>query len=235
MWQIHSMNMRLKERLIILQSWWVASELVRRNPGLGIIESHPAGGLYDCLSIGHWDSAMKTVIDLNREGSLHVHPHHLSVMTWEGEAEAVDRREVVRRLEGLAGLHPSGATPRTTRKVLAYRIAYQMLLVGLNDKDCWDVRNARIDTSGFSGSTGDLEGFETAKVAATDRRPDDPLGDPLYRFWKVHHGSLEVSVVDIDAMAHLPRGASLDLYEKFIDCGRSVETVAAWLRSQVNK
>lgn len=36
--------MDLEHRLIGVQSWWLASELLRRTPGLGIIETHPGGG-----------------------------------------------------------------------------------------------------------------------------------------------------------------------------------------------
>ncbi|WP_454116041.1 TY-Chap2 family putative peptide chaperone [Microbacterium aurum] len=37
-------------RFVIAQSWWIASELVRRHPDLVIHESHPGGGMYDCLT-----------------------------------------------------------------------------------------------------------------------------------------------------------------------------------------
>lgn len=38
-------------RFRIAQSWWIASELARRNPHLFIHEWHPGAGGYDCLGL----------------------------------------------------------------------------------------------------------------------------------------------------------------------------------------
>ncbi|MGD4206363.1 hypothetical protein QT666_22610, partial [Xanthomonas citri pv. citri] len=38
-------------RFAIAQSWWLASELVRRHPELMIYEMHPGGGQYDVLCV----------------------------------------------------------------------------------------------------------------------------------------------------------------------------------------
>lgn len=226
--------MRLDQRLVVLQSWWVASELARRHPSLGIIETHPGGGTYDCLSIMHWQSLPSSLVDLNREGSLHVHPDHIGALSWEEELQAEDRRSTVRHLEELAGLNPPSRTPSTTPRSLTFRVAYQLLLLGLNDRNAWDVRNARIDTSGYSDSRGDVDGFPTAQRAARDQRADDPYGDPLYRFWKVSHDGRTVMVLDIDGSAHFRSGHPADLQDHFCKANRSVEAVATWLRAQIS-
>ncbi|MBE8146482.1 hypothetical protein IOD13_09295 [Brevibacterium casei] len=50
--------MNVDDRLIYLQSWWVASEFLRRHPEFDLFETHPGGGQYDCLTIlgpaGDW-------------------------------------------------------------------------------------------------------------------------------------------------------------------------------------
>lgn len=41
----------LGHRLVGAQSWFVASELLRRHPSMTLIETHPGGGQNDCLSV----------------------------------------------------------------------------------------------------------------------------------------------------------------------------------------
>ncbi|HEY3545171.1 MAG TPA: hypothetical protein VGK17_03665 [Propionicimonas sp.] len=40
---------QIAPRARIAQSWWIASELVRRNRALFVYGYHPGGGTYDCL------------------------------------------------------------------------------------------------------------------------------------------------------------------------------------------
>lgn len=57
--------MNLEWRMINVQSWWVASKLVRRHPQLGLIETHPGDGMYDCLSVVRWGHHAPNFIDLD--------------------------------------------------------------------------------------------------------------------------------------------------------------------------
>ena len=55
---------------IEIASWSLASELVRRAPSrLRLIETHPGGGIYNCLTLL---DGSRPVSDLNRTGNLHV-------------------------------------------------------------------------------------------------------------------------------------------------------------------
>lgn len=225
-------RMSLEPRLIHLQSWWVASELTRRQPDLGLIETHPGGGTYDCLSIIRWCPQPDPFIDLNRNGSLHVHPDHIGALTWTEESQAEDRRFAVRRLEELAELPAPAKTPRTTPQTLTHRLVYQLLLLGLNDRRPWHIRNARVDSSAEFSGTGALTGFRSAERSC-ESRFDDPLRDPLYRFWKISVGSEVVVVLDIDGQAHFSNGTSQDLYATFNEEDRSIEAVAVGLRRHI--
>lgn len=62
-------NRQLRESL----SWRLVTELWRRFPDrFLLIETHPCSGMYDCLTL--WSqNANKGVLDVNREGSVHVH------------------------------------------------------------------------------------------------------------------------------------------------------------------
>ena len=59
------------QRFVIAQSWWIASELVRRHPQLVVHEMHPGGGQYDVLAVfaPPHDKA-RTIVMLNRAGTV---------------------------------------------------------------------------------------------------------------------------------------------------------------------
>lgn len=119
--------MNLQQRMINLQSWWVASELIRRHPQLELIETHPGGGQYDCLSVLSADGAHKLHIDLNRRGRMHIHSGTPTwfdsarwdiryPVEWSTELNQEDRRRIPRFLEDATGLLPPAQTPVTTPK-----------------------------------------------------------------------------------------------------------------------
>lgn len=65
--------MNLRERMINLQSWWIASEFLRRHPEFNLFETHPGQGQYDCLTILSLQRMDHRHIDLNRVGRMHIH------------------------------------------------------------------------------------------------------------------------------------------------------------------
>lgn len=135
-------------RFVIAQSWWIASELVRRHPKLGLAETHPGGGMYDCLSLFATDGKhRRTLIDLNRVGRLHVHVNpDFEPLTWKEVHEATDPHEPVRRIEAGTGLKRPSPTPPTSPAALSYRVIARVLASMVNEKDTWDVRSEQLDT-----------------------------------------------------------------------------------------
>lgn len=227
--------MNLEWRMINVQSWWLASELVRRHPQLGLIETHPGGGMYDCLTIVKWGHDAPSFIDLNRQGRVHVHPDHLGIFTWQDDRAQDDRHWGVKEVERFAQLKPPSKTPSTNKVSMTLRVLYNILLLTLNARPTWDVRNARIDTAGLSFSTGNVDGFRTAQIGAQQCRPDDPYGDPLYRFWRIQRDAESLAVLDIDGMLHRPDADATDLMPLFEAEGRSPARVAAKLVSEFGK
>lgn len=60
----------MNDQLVEIASWRLISELFRRYPGkFNLIETHPGGGMYDCLTLFH---KHRQVADFNRVGSFHV-------------------------------------------------------------------------------------------------------------------------------------------------------------------
>jgi hypothetical protein len=138
-------------RFVIAQSWWIASELVRRHPQLRLIETHPGGGQYDCLSLladenGQW----RQLVHLNRNGSIHASDAGISC-SWLDAFTAPGGHDIVRRLEEQTGIGKPASTPPTGPHVLTYRIIARVLTALVDDRRSWDARNGQIDSSGYGG------------------------------------------------------------------------------------
>lgn len=221
----------LNERLVFLQSWWLTSELIRRHPHLSLIETHPAGGTYDCLTVidqrvppaESWPDG-EVLVYLNRVGTIRVRDHY-GFMTFETERAFGDRHGALKRIEEAAGLAAPHPTPASTPFSLALRVIYRFLALNLNEKEQWDVRNLRIDDAGWwpgmPTSLTDLSKFPSALEALRIERRDDLLGDRRYHFWvligALPGGQVEPqAVLDTDGYVHLPNGRAnlVDVYEK---------------------
>jgi hypothetical protein len=91
-------------QMIEAASWRLTAEIVRRYPRrFAVIETHPGGGQYDCISLIDQDEASSLRgIDLNRVGSVWVHKRDGSDWAWRGswlEMVAVeDARPLLDRL-----------------------------------------------------------------------------------------------------------------------------------------
>jgi hypothetical protein len=195
-------------RFVLAQSWWIASEIVRRDPKLLIIETHPGNGMYDCLSlIRRTDTETPTLIDLNREGRVHVHAAEtFEPITWAGAFAARGGHDIVHALEKAAGLTPAAKAPPTGPRVLTYRLIARILASLVDDRHQWDARNGQLDSSGMDATNDhrpELLRFPSVVEALCDKRPDDLFGRPAYRFWTLLRDADPVAVLDTDGRLHL--------------------------------
>jgi hypothetical protein len=216
-------------RFVIAQSWWIASELVRRHPELRLIETHPGGGLYDCLTIVGPGSDPETLIDLNREGRIHVHARAgFEPIDWEEVLRSANAHDVVRRLEAGAGFEAPTNTPASTPAVLGYRVISRVLSSLVNDKRQWDARNGQFDfADGVFEPNPHLQQFPTVREAASDRRADDIHGQPHYRFWVISADAELLAVVDSDGGLHLRDRPPVRLPRLYRESGRSLTALIA--------
>jgi hypothetical protein len=217
----------LAQRFVIAQSWWVASELIRRHPELHLIETHPGGGQYDCLSLltGPGDNPT-TLIGLNRHGRMHVlQASGFEPIGWETLLRERDPHASIKRLETAAGLsHPSPAPP-SSPAALTFRVIARVLASLVDVKQPWDARNEQLDSSGGDGGPrGYLQDFPRAAELAQVRRPDDVCQTPGYRFWALLQAEHPVAILDTDGHVHL-RGEQHDLPDLYVRSGRSLSTI----------
>src|SRR5690606_9769030 len=112
--------------------WWLASELVRRHPELNVVETYPLDGFYDCVSVGGKSGDRDILIEMNREGSIHVHPAHTGFMTVEQVISHDAPLWAVRSLEEAAGL-AQGASAVSGSRIITHRLIARVLTLVVND------------------------------------------------------------------------------------------------------
>ncbi|GAA1276086.1 hypothetical protein GCM10009609_43850 [Pseudonocardia aurantiaca] len=216
-------------RFVIAQSWWIASEIVRRHPELRLIETHPGGGLYDCLTIVGPGPHPASLIQLNRQGRIHVSARaEFEPIEWQEVLRSADAHDVVRRLEAGAGFRSPTTTPASTPAVLGYRVISRVLSSLVNDKRQWDARNGQLDSAdGAFEPNPQLQQFPTVREAASQRRADDILGQPHYRFWVLSGDAEPLAVVDSDGGLHLRDRPHVRLPRLYRESGRSLTALIA--------
>lgn len=186
---------------MIAQSWWIGSELARRN-NLELYEMHPGGGMYDNLALVRRTShgSFEALVSLNRHGSISG-PEGRRPTSWSEVFAAQDPHAVVHQIEASAGLGPS-SRPSTTRRALAYRVIAHVLGSVVDDRHRWDARMGFLDTSNEDGCAPlpALERQFPGAVRHAERLPRSmPFGEPWRHLWILLRDSAPVAVISDDA------------------------------------
>lgn len=207
------MNRQLTE----VASWRIVSELLRRFPGkFQVIETHPGGGMYDCLSIF---SNARHVADFNRAGSFHVFDSSsgqspLDIWHLLAEEDIKDVLDLVcRSLE----LKAPAKLPPSTPAVIVYRFIAAFLGHSVFGKDEWECRNGYFDSSGMTECSinSAFELFPEAKDRARVSLPSDLLQIPAYRFWFIKKNGNPVICLETTGLAWNTKGQTFNLNELY--------------------
>jgi hypothetical protein len=191
-------------------AWWIAAEMIRRHPDeVRVIETHPGGGQYDCLSLYRRDADDDLVAHMNLVG----HITHESWFGNHGETDsgvddprfnwlevlaAEDRRSyVIEALEGVCGFTTPNKTPPTARKSIGPRLIARFASAAAFTTRTWHIRNAFHDSSGMW--SGVNEWARDIRGPRFNSLESDLLGEPHYRYWFVlNHKHEAAAVVDVD-------------------------------------
>jgi hypothetical protein len=160
-------------------TWAVLNELVSRYKQTSmVIETHPGGGQYDCVSLH--DSADEVVLHMNRAGRVHINSDGELVPiegVWElcrrvGPAEAADR------IAGCLHVQTRRIAVETPWNQFASTVR-EHLDAGHNVH--W--LNGMLDSSGNEGGVREHL-YEAAGIRVPVAAPDRPwLDHPAYRDW----------------------------------------------------
>lgn len=176
-------------------AWWIGAELVRRHPEeLRIIETHPGGGQYDCVSVYRvaGDAAEpEVVVHMNVDAGA-----HLTHQSWFSEEDAErfnwlevlltqDRRNyVVAQLEQAEGLTSPKRTPTTTSASIGPLVISAFLQRSLLGPARWRADNGVADSSSYGAAVRDalFEKMPDSRLWASSA-PAAGFGMAEYRFW----------------------------------------------------
>ncbi len=205
-----SEGIRMNAQLIEVASWRIISELHRRYPGKFVmVETHPGGGQYDCLSLFH---DKRHVADFNRVGSFHDFNGQPSLDIWrllaEEEPQAV-LDQICRRLE----LPIPVKLPPSTQDVLTYRFIAAFLSHSVFGREKWECRNGYYDSTGMGecGVSHLFNQFPEAKERLRVSVPNDLLEIPAYRFWFVIRDYKPLICLETTGTVWNDKGQSFDL------------------------
>lgn len=170
-------------------SWRLITEVVRLYPNrFAIIETHPGGGLYDCLSLC---SGNQHIAALNRIGSFTVFQPIKQLGQVKRVEQACERAlregygKILSEMFRALGLAEKVKHPPSTDAVLIYRCILQALTAALAGKHPWRCLNGNEDTSGYGGGTRVhlFEAFTQTQERLRICTKSDILNLPAYRFW----------------------------------------------------
>lgn len=177
--------------MVLATAWWICAELVRRHPErLRVIETHPGGGQYDCVSIFDISSPDgRLIAHLNLTG--HLTPESWFRLntrrpSWKAIATSPNRRKrVIEALERSEGLEAPVSTPSATPSSLAIRaIAAFLERCTLATRPRWEMANGYYDSS--LGCQEREDCFSALPLVAAHRAANHEsfmLGIPEYRYW----------------------------------------------------
>jgi hypothetical protein len=179
---------------------------MRQHPKeLRLVETHPGGGIYDCLSLYDRGDHQRAAIHLNRAGSATVFGSFdnrgtINEMTddwrsiWPETVAIGDLRRVVSELTMMSGLASVDKLPPSTNETLVFRVMAAILSATGLASTRWECRMGYADTSGIGGGPRSdmFEPFATLSEASERHEKGDFLDEPCYRFWFILRADVPV-------------------------------------------
>lgn len=229
-------------------AWQVAAELTRRHPGnLRVVETHPGGGQYDCVTLlarveGNGDVELqggwRRMLDLNKATP----NDHLTHASWSGDERFnwVDvllcsdlRTQIIEPLERTEGLRSPASTPSTVASTVGVRLLAAFASRVAFTRKPWVLLNGYLDSDGGSEVREDL--FAALPTIGEHRRvrhDDDLLGIPEYRYWFVVEGQAHdsgtphLAVDTCQGVGYTPAG-TVDLLDRYRTLGGRIDGLAS--------
>lgn len=139
-------------------SWRIVTELWRRFPEqFVLLETHPADGQYDCLTLYERGNDSGARLELNRNGSLHIHQDfsgRIAPSCWEdwlSRMITAPPERFLDELTGSLGLQIPKKLPISSASTITYRFIGEFLTHSIGRREFWECRNGVLDSSGWGG------------------------------------------------------------------------------------
>jgi hypothetical protein len=149
----------MTSNLIEAMSWRFVTEFIRRFPSkFTLIQSHPGGGQYDCLSVMTAERNSRRVLDVNRVGGLHVfvdmrsgNQQDESWPDWLDYMCKGSAKLLLDEVTQAVGLPIPPKNPPSTPEIITYRFVSDFLTHSIGTIHNWRCINGFLDTSGYGG------------------------------------------------------------------------------------
>lgn len=207
----------MNDQLIEIASWRVICELHRRYPDkFKVIETHPGGGQYDCLSL--YDKNGLNIAHFNRNGRMTVfkrfdgreNPRPFDI--WSATCHENKQKETLDKVSDMIGLTVPAKLPASTATTLVYRLIAEFLTHSVFGKYCWECRNGYEDTSGYGGGVRTyFEQFPDAQKRLKTVLESDIFNEPAYRFWFLCRAGRPLFCLETTGQVWNTKGKSFDL------------------------
>ncbi len=211
----------MQQQLIEIASWRIISELQNLYPDrFFVIETHPGGGLYDCLSI-HESATEECVAHLNRAGSfMTTNGRHLGKV-WKDMMNSSDPAPIVEAMRVRMGWRRIHDTPPPTPFSVIYDFIATFLMHATFGACRWECRNGFHDTTGYgSGVRSDFLHFPEVQHRLLKQGDHGMNGQPAYGYWFVRRNGDPRMCIDQDGTVWI-RGtdASTRVWDMYQDRG----------------
>lgn len=167
------------DRFVDAQLWWIASELCRRHPTLGLVETvfDDIGSVVEAVGLV---DGREVRVGFSRVAGVAVKGGDLHVGVAQLLAEA-DAHAVLRRIEEAHGMGKPGPTPATTGVTIGYRAIAWILNAMVNSRHSWTVRGERrtdpqvLHDLAWMGGAGDWRTMAELKANWQEAEDDGAL------------------------------------------------------------
>jgi len=218
----------LTPALTELASWTLATEVMRRAPKLlRIIETHPGGGQYDCLSmvriVPHLHlCAFNRLGSFTAFGAFDSNPfgtdRWTQINVWERIARGESTRNVLDDICALLHLLVPSPLPAATPASLTYRVITAMLRIKTFSPVRWCCLNGVLDSSGVGGCEirrGLFARFPAVKAPSNSERSEDPVLSRATDFWFLCCGDEPVICLETSGRAYSTKGLIIELQPEY--------------------
>jgi hypothetical protein len=215
----------LPPSLIELASWTLATEVMRRAPNLlRIIETHPGGGQYDCLSIVRTDTG-DHLCAFNRLGSFtafkqfdSAHDCWTQVNVWDRIARGESTQSILDEICTILCLPVHSPLPAATPVSLTYRVITAVLRTKTFSPARWNCLNGFLDSSGFEGCEIRRDLFSPFPTVPVPLSPENSGNSALPRgsdFWFLCCKDEPIICLETTGRAYSTKGVTIELQPEY--------------------
>ena len=212
--------MAVSRQLEEVLSWRLITEIWRRFPNrYCLIESHPSGGQYNCLSLIRLEGSPISEIDVNRGGGSVQVLLDEARQAWPNWPEHMlnSPRQFVDSIVNAKELITPSPLPKSTATTISLRFICEFLTHTVGRLESWECRNGFFDTSAGGGGRRNELFRSFPSIVEQPKNSTFANGNlhPAYGFWFLTKNARPMLCIDINGQLATLNGESHDLVASY--------------------